>query len=100
MTSATPRLTERQLDLVDAINNADSVPLLLGDERRALEYIQTLIRIGEKPTALWIGHFLKQDTSYGAAVIEGLIRKGYLACQYTVLRPSIRDFCTVGKVRT
>ena len=87
---------ERQLDLVDAINDADAIPALLTDERRGLEYIQTLHRCDGKPTATAIGAYLKQDTSYGAAVIESLIRKGYLACEYTVLRPSIRDFVRVG----
>ena len=91
--SATPL----QLDLVDAIDEADRVPPLLGEERTALEYISTINRCGGKPTAAAVGALLKQDLSYGSAVIENLIRKGYLACTYTVLRPSIRDFVRIDR---
>ncbi len=87
----------RQLDLVEAIDEADRVPALLFEERRALEYISTLIRSGGKPTATLVGAHLGQDTAYGAVVIEGLIRKEHLACQFLVLRPLIRDFVRFGR---
>lgn len=83
----------RQLDLVDAIHEADRVPTLTPWELQALEFMQHELRAARNPSCVTVGEHLGFDTAFGAGVIEGLISKGYLMRQYTVLRPSVREVC-------